>query len=416
MRDVIRAIAKAQCVPESFVAYPALSHGAAAIGNSAEVKCYADGGAEPAILWTGVIADSGSGKTKVLEKLSYPFLVIDREYTATFKVEFAQYQRDVKTENASTAPIEKALLIGDSTMDAIFVMCSKNPHSLLFPEAEGKLFFSFDSFRKGKTDEANYCKLYDRVSFKVNRKRDSTITGVGGLNLAMLIQPGNFGKAIRENPGMKTSGLLARLNLCCPSIGEYRLVKQMDSTAYQNWDNAITEIINQRTADGTPVAVFLDGGAQALWDGYMVKYRNLARQTGGWLGGYYDRLHVTAIRLALQFYVFEGGAGAMNSSFVERGIAVAEFMKAENKRVVEMFSGGEESADEEAETILEKIRQHGGEATIRELRGISRYRHEGGTEILERKLREMVKNGILTVRIVTTSNGRAMEYFGIVVL
>jgi hypothetical protein len=277
-RDIVKAIAQAQCVPECFVAYPALSHGAAAIGNSAEAKCYADGGAEPAILWTGVIADSGVGKSEVLRKLRFPFEGIDKDYSKAYQARLAQHRQDIKDGNGGTAPTEEHLFIMNATMESIFDICSKNPHGLLLPEAEGKLFFSFDSYRNGKTDEANYCKLYDRDYFKVNRRGGATISGVGILNLAMMIQPSNFRKSLVENPGMKTSGLLARMNLCYPIIGDYRIVEYVDTTAYQKWDDAITEIIvNQRGDEGTPFPVAMDTKAQKIWDKYMTDCRNLAR-------------------------------------------------------------------------------------------------------------------------------------------
>jgi hypothetical protein len=72
MRDMVKTIAKAQSVPEAFVAYPALSHGAAALGNSYKAICYADGGGELPTLWTTILAGSGVGKSEVLRKLGVP--------------------------------------------------------------------------------------------------------------------------------------------------------------------------------------------------------------------------------------------------------------------------------------------------------------------------------------------------------
>jgi hypothetical protein len=417
MRDIVKTIAKAQCVPEAFVAYPALSHGAAAIGNSVEAKCYLDGGAEPAILWTGVIADSGVGKTEVLKKLRYPFEGIDKDYSIAYQSALAQHQQNLKDKIGGVAPTEKHLLIMNATMEAIFDICSKNPHGLLLPEAEGKLFFSFDSYRNGKTDEANYCKLYDRDYFKVNRRGGATISGVGILNLAMMIQPGNFRKTLIENPGMKTSGLLARMNLCYPAVGDYRIAGRVDSTAYQNWDEAITDIIERRTDDGTPVTVCLDDRAQAKWDGYMTGNRNYARRTGGWLGGYYDRLHVTAVRIALQTHCSEDRGGIMNLETIERGIAIAEYMKSENERVVSLFSGGEESVDKEAEAILTKIRELGGGAKVRDVvLKMAKYRPAGGSEALTKKLDEMVLAGKLTRHFEPGGNNQSVAIYSLVTL
>jgi len=407
MLDIVKTMAKAQCLPESFVAYSALAHGAAAIGNSVEVRCYADGGAEPPNVWMGSIADSGVGKSEVAKKLGKPFEVIDRGYIAAFKEESAQHQRDMaqyqrevkagKEGDVPTAPIEKHLVIGDATMESIFSMCSNNPHGLLLSQPEGRLFFSMDSYRTARTDEPNYCKLYDRTYFKVCRKGGQTISGIGMISVAMMIQPGNFRNAIKENPGMKTSGLLARMNLHYPVIGEFHITEQIDPTAYQNWDKAISGIIDRRTADGTPTPVYLDDTAQATWNRYMADCRNLARRTEGWLGGYYDRLHVTAIRLALQFHYFECGGTVMKSSFVERGIEIAEYMKAQNEQFAEMFAGevvgGVPTAEQQ--DVL-KVLRNWQPSTEAELRDHSRILER--MENLHEVLQQLVKSGIIRAK------------------
>ena len=390
MRNIVKEIAMAHSVPEPFVAYPALSHGAAAIGNSAEVRCYADGGTEAPILWTGVIASSGIGKTEVLKKLRNPFEAIEQDYSFAYQEECEQYQQDKEDGTCGIAPVEKNLLVEDATMESIFVMCSKNPHGLLLSESEGKLFFSFDRYRMAKTDEANYCKLYDRSYFKINRKSAAPITGIGILNLAMMIQPGNFGKALKANHGMMTSGLLARMNLCCPVVGEFCIAQQVNAAAYKNWDKAIEDVIGRRT-DSSPVQVSLESKAKATWDQYMTACRNLARKTHGWLGGYYDRLHVTAIRLALQFHYFEGGGNVMNSSVVERGIAVAQYMKAQNERVAEMFAGVDVDGGltDEQKDVMRVLRKY-TPATEAELKRQSRVMRNMD---LGKVLQELVKVG-----------------------
>ena len=278
MRDIVKTIAKAQCVPETFVAYPALSNGAAAIGNSFKAICYPDGGSERPTLWTGVLADSGSGKTKVLKKLSAPFEAIEKDYKARYKAETTEYQKESKEGNAVPQPKEKDVLTGNSTMEHIFDMCGRNPQGLLASESEGKLFFAFDQYRGGKTkiDEASVCKLFDNEFFKIGRKGNDTITGRGTMNVAMLIQPDNFRKALTENPGMKTSGLLARMNLCYPLIGAYRLAERIDDRVYSTWNDTISKIIENRS-DGEPMKIFLDDTAQETWNRYMVDCRNLAR-------------------------------------------------------------------------------------------------------------------------------------------
>ena len=68
---------------------------------------------------------------------------------------------------------------------------------------------------------------------------------------------------------------------------------RVNGSVYSTWNDTISEMIEKRT-EGEPAEIYLDDASQRTWDCYMLDCRNLARRTMGWLGGYYDRLHVTA--------------------------------------------------------------------------------------------------------------------------
>ena len=394
MQDMVRTVAKAHCVPEAFVAYPALVHSAAAIGNRLKVICYPDGGGELSTLWNGILALSGTGKTEVLKKLDAPFIAIEQHYYKEVK----RYMREKEAGNDVKAPKKQDLRIDDTTMEATFELCGKARHGLLLSQPEGRLFFSFDAYRTAKTDEPNYCKLYDGTHFKINRKSDTPIEGFGTLCVAMTIQQGNFGAALSKNKGMTTSGLRARMNLCCPAVEDFHLVEQIDNTAYRVWNRMIAKTIGGRDKR-RGLTYNLDEDAQKTWNRYMVDCRNLARQTEGWLGGYYDRLHVTAIRIAIQLHYFEGETWIMSQDTIERAIAIAEYMRFENERVVAMFSDVK-PVDSDAEKILRIIREHDGEARYQDFREhVGKYHGKGGTELMKAKVSEMVAAGRLLVRV-----------------
>jgi len=237
------------------------------------------------------------------------------------------------------------------------------------------------------------CSLYDRTFFKIGRVGRELHSGVGIMNVAIMIQPGNFREALKENPGMQTSGLLSRIDLCYPPVGEFKMPDMVDCTPYQNWNQAISEIIGQRT-DGEPMGIYMDNAAQSLWNSYMTKYRNLARQSSGWLGCYYDRVHVKAIRIALQIHRLEGGTGVMNSPTVERGIRIAEHLKSQNERVVKMFSeGAEHSLSPEQQEVMKVLKKH-QPATERDLKRYSPMKL-GKMENLPMVLREMVDRKLI---------------------
>ena len=123
-------------------------------------------------------------------------------------------------------------------------------------------------------------------------------------------------------------------------------------------------------------------------------------------------------RLALNLHVIhcvENGIDLLSPVTLEtmqRAITLTEWFLNEAHRIYAMFAGG--STDNEAETILKKIRQLGGQARKDGLRDIMRYRPKGGVVALDRKLREMVEDGILTVRKEKASNNRAVEWYSLV--
>jgi KaiC/GvpD/RAD55 family RecA-like ATPase len=95
-----------------------------------------------------------------------------------------------------------------------------------------------------------------------------------------------------------------------------------------------------------------------------------------------------------------------------------DFMNEQRKsvrgRIGAALNGNDEATDEEAEEIiLRKIRKRGGEATVTDLQHCIKQKNMKKyfkADALERKLREMVKKGILTIR---RDGQRAVEYFGI---
>ena len=70
------------------------------------------------------------------------------------------------------------------------------------------------------------------------------------------------------------------------------------------------------------------------------------------------------------------------------------------------------TCDFDTADILEAIRENGKKARVRDLQQSSgKYRGDGGAEELDRRLRKMVKDGLLVIRRETAKNGRDVEWF-----
>jgi len=95
-----------------------------------------------------------------------------------------------------------------------------------------------------------------------------------------------------------------------------------------------------------------------------------------------------------------------------------EQRRAARCRTAVALNGNDEATDEEVEeVILTKIRELGGEATVRELQQKIRQKnmkkYSTNADVLERKLREMVRKGKLTIRC---DGRRAVDYFYIPII
>jgi len=79
---------------------------------------------------------------------------------------------------------------------------------------------------------------------------------------------------------------------------------------------------------------------------------------------------------------------------IERGIAIAEYMKSENERVVDMFSGGGETGEStltpEQREVMKVLTKH-QPATERDIKRHARPIQKWETEKLEKVLTELLK-------------------------
>jgi hypothetical protein len=97
---------------------------------------------------------------------------------------------------------------------------------------------------------------------------------------------------------------------------------------------------------------------------------------------------------------------------MREAITLTEWFLNEAHRIYAMFANGTESIDNEAESLLSKIRQHGGKSTVRDLqRTMSSDSPFSQVDALTKKLLDMVSMGRLMRRSEIAKNGRAVEYF-----
>jgi hypothetical protein len=210
------------CDP-AFVALPVLTLLGAAIGNTRRLRIKSTYHV-PAILWTGIVGESGTGKTPALRAA----LAIAHEH-----------ERELQGRSEPGR-----FLVGDTTTEALAEIMASNPRGAFCVRDElAGWFGSIDRYtdRKGgcSADQSFLLSAHDGVPHTVDRrtgdKRHLRIP-CASLWVTGGIQPGVLARAMGKSE--REAGLLARLLLACPALTRSRRtmsLKQLIRHSTPSW-------------------------------------------------------------------------------------------------------------------------------------------------------------------------------------
>ena len=224
-RDMVENGARAQGVDPAFYAVPMLSILSGCIGNSRRVQIK-DGWVEPAVIWTALIAPSGSGKSPPQKELLAPVRRHDYQLHKRFLEHQRAYEAAVLSYNKkSGAPLPEpppmlAALVDDATLEALAARLEHNPRGLLLANDELAGFLkSFDKYRAGD-DQEKWLRIHGADMLKVDRKGGAgkgprrTYVRQAAVSVVGTIQPGIAAKHLSGD--VRESGLAARLLIAAP--------------------------------------------------------------------------------------------------------------------------------------------------------------------------------------------------------
>jgi len=379
-------VAQAEAIgcDSSMVALPLLSSLAAAIGNSRRIELKR-GWTEPSIVWSAVVAESGSLKSPAIEagvaflhqRQSDAFAQYETDLAqhendqAQYKAELARWKRrpDGPIPQEPSQPIPDRCLVSDVTVEALAPILQQQPRGVLLAADElGAWLASFNQYKGGKgSDVEKWLELHRAGTITVDRKqaaplfvRNASVGVCGG------IQPDPFKQALgSEN---FANGLAARLLTAMPPRTakewserevEPQLLDRMRSTF-----NALYSL--QFDAAGHPVNLGLDGEAKKLWVDFV---NDWGRQTANLHGRYAAanaKLESYAARLALVIQLSEAPrSDAVTWPAVERAIELTRWWQRETFRIYRRFT--EKPAETAARRLLDFIVAKGGEVSLRDL-------------------------------------------------
>jgi hypothetical protein len=231
--------------------------------------------AVPPILWGGLVGETGSGKTHIINTLTQPLKDLQAEYSIRYqhqledyKTALREYEKRRKSEDAGDPPGRPkpvSLYASNYTMEAIGQILSDQPDRglLVTPDELAVFLQSMDAYRGGKgADRAHWLSLYSGDALKVDRKtsdqifvRYTSVSVVGG------IQPSILQKAWQEDKNLG-DGLWPRF-----AWVRVPLVPDPDTQDGPTHNpSRLLEAVYRRLQSLPPMRHVLDGEGRRIWN------------------------------------------------------------------------------------------------------------------------------------------------------
>ena len=429
--ELVSQSATALQVDPSMVAVPLLSAFAGAVGGNSVRLVVKSDWLEPAVLWTVVSAESGTGKTHAFDVALEAVTEIQRrafrrhaEEEQAWRILQEQYEKDLaawkkkkakpeqsKDEDRPSAPDRPVcwrVKLDDSTVEALVARMSENPRGLLVAVDELSGFFgSFDRYASGSGDESKWLRAYDGKDLTVDRKTgDSPVLHVprAAVSITGTIQP----ELLRKHftPDRMESGLVSRFLLVEPP--ELQREGWIEAEVDPQLKSRCLEVVEKLCQlEGSPVdeddferkpvcLSFTTSGKVAFVD-WCRFHQSVQDDTFGAVRAAYAKLKSIPARVGLVFHLVRRAAGdrtledqdRVDAASVQAGREVAEFFRNEIDRLYSTFGTGR--LDANTRKVLQLVEAAGGEITPRTLS--QKNRQFRPVETAEAILDELVQDG-----------------------
>jgi len=399
VRSYVADGAEAIGCDESFIALPMLSGLAAAVGNTRRIKLKR-GWAEPAILWTAVIGESGTQKSPAF-RLALK-AVRDRQHRLMKDHEAAMKDWEAQNElheivmsnwkkaaaksdtppdppEAPEQPTCPRNWIEDCTTEALAMLLQQNPRGLLTLRNELSGWFSFGQYKNGggADDVARWLQMFDADALIVDRKTSGTIyVPCASVSIAGGIQPAILERSLGQQH--RDNGLLARLLIAHPPR---RAKHWTETTVTQSLDAAMTAVFDRlytvepdldEDGDLQPRLLPLNRQAKQVWITFVNEHGQEQLQYVGDEAAAWSKLEGYAARLALVIHCTRAAADdpeledteVIDRVSIDAGIRLSRWFADEALRVYQTL--GEEDEARDRRQLIELIERHDGQMTVRQ--------------------------------------------------
>lgn len=415
VREFVEELSSAMCCDPgmaSFVALGVLS-GAVMSARRIQVK---PGWLETAVLWVGIVADSGSAKSPLMSAAMAPVKEYNRELIKeggeaikawVLACERHEAQAKQSPMLPPTPPPPRPALpracFDDATIQKVVRLLSDNPRGLLcFKDELSGFFAGLCRYSKGEPESEHWLKGHRGEEITLDRVGDSKkvpeppiVVPEAYISILGGIPPGVLSKHITEEN--QSSGLIPRFLLVMPP----RLPKRwneagLSDKAREKWRKLVRGLL-ELDWEGEPIHVGPD--AKQAYIAFFESHADLQNEASGHDASHLSKLEAMAPRLALLLSVADRmSMGRADTSpiepvWLEAAIRITQWLVRERRRIEQKLAKAGNLKTSLADRILTLLRKAGpgGLATTEIHRKLSN-RHKGPE--LNRGLDEVCAQGL----------------------
>jgi DNA polymerase I-like protein with 3'-5' exonuclease and polymerase domains len=393
--EYVRQGALALGCDAAYLALPALAVAAGMIGHTRVLRLKRTWRV-PCVLWTLVVADSGSLKSPAFRLDTDHLFTLQKRLDLEYKRKLAEYGEPKEEWEAATKaakkgegdppgdepepPVRQTLFTSDATIEAVAELIGENPRGLLVAcdELAGWLgSFTRYKGKAGGTDLPRWLSMHSAGGFAYHRKtgeRRRIVVPHAAVSIAGGIQPGILARALAGE--FFEAGLAGRLHMAMPPRpAKVWTEMEIDPDAERRYHDLLDSLhaleFDRHDGEDAPHVLKLSAAAKASW---VAWYNAWAREQGavdGELAAAYSKLEEAAARFALLHSVVsrvargEDDLAPVGADSIDAGVTLARWFARETRRVYRALAETEEERD--TRRLVEFIRARGGRITVKGL-------------------------------------------------
>lgn len=404
--------------PVDFVAVPMLAVASGAAGNSRRLAITRTH-TQPALLFTCVVGDPGTGKSPALDVAAEPLEEAQKRHLKRYEADRAAYEADPDATPKPPPPLR--VLVDDVTQEALVARLSENPRGVCMVRDElAALIQGMDQYRAaGKgNDRQALLKLWSQGTIRNDRKNNPDSAPVTVYRPFVAICGGTQPSVVaslrggsRKGEQAPDDGLVDRFLFSYPAGGPARgeTWREVSPQAHRSWASAVDELLSLpmvRDEDRGPASalVWLTDGGRAEWQRFTEAHAAELNDEDfpDHLKGSWSKLRGYCGRLALVVHLLRGACGedvsaGVDEESVRRATLLVGYFKAHARRV--LFAMDADRTAARARRIVRWI-QREGRTTFkrRELfMDVKNQIHFPRAECLDAPLEKLVRHNYLRV-------------------